>query len=170
MKNSMELRFKPTGHEIETIKQKTHRFMKSCGITDETIDSQFMIMQELIKTGASYGTWPPTETEVIVQVQIDKESIVVEVANPVRHKSLDRLEELDRRIQFFRGYQHPFEAGLVRKNQSTFTIGDPDEFDLFKTAYSGRASLDFFVDEQNILKIWSISKLDRSIYNNGPSI
>ncbi len=170
MKNSMELKIKPTDQEIETTKQKTHRFMKSCGITDETIDSQFMIMQELIKTGASYGAWPPPETEVIVQVQIDRDSIMVEVANPVRHKSLSRLEELDKKIQFFRGYQDPFEAGLVRKSQSSFSSGASDEFDLFKTAYSGKASLDFFVDDQNILKIWSIRKLDRTTRKKRPSI
>lgn len=141
--------------------------MKSCGIADETINSQFIILQELIKTATGFGNSTPPEAEIIIRVQINENSIIVEVNNLINETSFNRLEKLDKIIQFFRGYQDPSEAYMIKKREASFdpSLGDGGGLDLFRIAYEGNAILDFFINEDNVLSISSVRKLDKNSCN-----
>jgi hypothetical protein len=81
--------------------------------------------------------------------------------NPVDESCRTRLEELDRAIQFIRGYQDPFEAYMVMKKMSPKQKrhGEAEGLGLAEIAYEGNATLDFFISEDNILNLSAVKRL-----------
>ena len=167
VKTSIELSIKPVSSEIDNVGQRTCKLMKSCGVSDETVHGQIMLLRELIKTGKKYGGCPSSESEITVNVQLEKNTITLEVNKPINEEGFEELKEFDKAIQFFRGYQDPLEA-LTIKSKASFINSNrshSNELDLFRIACKGNAVLDFFVSEDNILKISSTKKLEGNFCN-----
>ena len=152
---------------MEKMRQRTGSFMKSHGISDDAVHAQFRIIGELIKTAKEYGNFSPADTELTVNVQVDENAITVEIINPINEASLERLEELDKIIQFIRGYQDPFEAFMITQNETSINSpqGDSNALDLSRIAYEENAILDFFVNEDNILHLSAIRRLEGNSCN-----
>ena len=74
--------------------------------------------------------------------------------NPVYKTCSDRLKELDKTIQFIRGYQDPYEAYSIRLADVTANPfkAEVNDLDLVKIACEGGAILDFFINEDNFLE------------------
>ena len=161
MKNSIKLNLKPDGYGIEMAGQKSSIFLKSHGFSDKTVHTQIMIVKQLIKNGIKYGKFTPSENEISVSIHIAENTISVEVMNPVDVTCCERLKELDKTIQFIRGYQDPFEAYmLIKKKAPKYpSCGDANGLDLIKIAYEGKAILDFFVNENNMLNQSAVRSL-----------
>ena len=87
--------------------------------------------------------------------------ITVEVMNPVDETAENHLKNLDRTIQWIRGYQDPFEAYVERvKDVSKKPLSNEESgLGLVRMAYEGKAILDFFVGEDNILNVSAVSDL-----------
>ena len=167
MENSIKLNFEPEGGGIELAGQKSCDFLKSHGLSDDAVQIQIMLLKELIKNGMKYGKFTPSENELSISIQVVDNSITIEVMNPVDVTCRDRLEELDKTIQFIRGYQDPFEAyALMKKKACNHTPRcDANSLDLIKIAYEGKATLDFFINENNILNQSAVRCLrDSSTY------
>ena len=107
------------------------------------------------------------ESEITVNIQLEKNTITLEINNQINEKGFEELKEFDKAIQFFRGYQDPLEALMLKKKASFIksTRSHSNELDLFGIAYRGNAVLDFFVSEDNILKISSTKKLEGNFCN-----
>ena len=141
--------------------------MKSLGIAEETVHTQFMILRELIKTGLTCGNDSLSKTEISVLVHIDENIISVEVDNTIDETGFKRLDELDRMIQFINGYQDPLEAYLIKRKEIALNSlhRDLGSLDLLRTVYEGKTKLDFFVNEDQEVKISATRKLEGSFCN-----
>jgi len=161
MDRSMTLNLKPYENEIHGVTEKSSRFLKSHGFSNETIQSQLTVIEELIKNGLSYGKFNPS-AKMMVKIQLEANAITVEVSSPVGKSACNRLIELDKMIQWMRGYQDPYEAYLKKLNENSNR--SPDEksngLGLVKAAYEGKAILDFVVNEDNILNVSAVRYLE----------
>ncbi len=167
VENSIKLNLKPDGYEIEMAGQKSGNFLKSHGLSDDAIQIQIRILKELIKNGIKYGKFTLSENELSISIQVSDNSIVIQVMNPVDITYCDHLKELDKTIQFIRGYQDPYEAYMMimKKAPNHLSRSDANGLDLIKIAYEGKAIIDFCINENNILNQSAVRILgDHSTY------
>lgn len=98
----------------------------------------------------------------MIKIQLEDHAITVEVSNPVGESDGNQLIELDKIIQWIRGYQDPYEAYLKKLSENSNK--SPDEksngLGLVKAAYEGKAILDFVVNEDNILNVSAVRYLE----------
>ena len=166
MNESAEFFLKPNGKGIDTVRKKSDRFLKSHGMSESTVHEQIMIIDELVKFGSTFGKFALLDKQIRVRINIDENAIRIEVSKPIDEAGLNHLKELDKTIQFIRGFQDPFEAFLKMKAAS----GSPHNkasngLGLAKIAYEGKAIVDFFVNEDNILNLSAVRSL-RDEYQN----
>ena len=161
MNKTIILNLRPYEDEIDEVVEKSNRFFKSHGFSNETIESQLTVIKELIKNGLSYGKFNPS-AKMMVKIQLEDNSITVEVSNPVGESKGNQLIELDKMIQWMRGYQDPFEAYLRKLSDNSNKSPDekPNGLSLVKAAYEGKAILDFVVNEDNILNVSAVRYLE----------
>ena len=121
-----------------------------------------MVLRELIKKSMKYGLFKIAADGIAVRLQIDKNMYTIEVLNPVDNTCDHRLKELDKTIQFIRGYQDPYEAYSRRLSDVAATPFNTEvnDLDLVKVAYEGGAILDFFVNEDNFLSLSAVGSLE----------
>ena len=162
MKKSIRFNVKPGGKDIEKAREKGSEFLKSHGLTDATVRAQMTIFNELISNGTKFGNLKPPGNEMTVLLIIDKNAVTVEVSKPVNESSYSRLNELDKTIQWIRGYQDPFEPYTIKLSE-VYTNSPPGEtngFELARIAYEAGAILDFYVSEDNILNLSAVRNLN----------
>ena len=165
--NSITFNLSPDGRGIETAGQKSSRFLETKGLSKEAVDIQMMILKELINSGLKYGTSKPQKDDLAVNISIEDNTITFEVKNSVDETCCDRLKELDKTIQFIRGYQDPFEAYTLKQKEAFLDTSNnkPNGLGLARIAYEGNAILDFFVSEDNILNLYAVRNLDNSSHS-----
>ena len=163
MKKSIEFNVKPDWDEIEKIRNESVDFLQSHELTDDTIHSLSMVISELIENGIKYGNFKMVENKVVVIISVEKNSVTIEVYNPVDESAFKHLSRLDKTIQWIRGYQDPFEAYIERiKEVSKKPLKDVESgIGLVRIAYEGKALLDFFVGEDNMLNVSVVSNVER---------
>lgn len=141
------------GKEFEKVIRKTSNFLKLHGVADDAIKKQIMIVKELFIICLDYSGFESPQQKMTVQIDISKDKITAEVSNQINGVQSKKLEKLDKAIQFIRGYQDPFEAYLKLK---AITCNGSSELALAKLAYEGQTTIDFFVDEDNILNMSAV--------------
>lgn len=144
-------------NEIEKVSGKTSYFLKSHGFPDKAVHEQIMIVEELLKICMQYSAFKSSQEKIRVQIQISRDKITFEVSSPINGIQKKQLEELDKTIQFIHGYQDPFEAFLKFKEASG---NGSNGLALAKLAYEGKATLDFFVSEDNIINMSAIRTIN----------
>jgi len=159
MKNFKNLSVIPKWDEVEKIRNKTANFLKSHRLSKDTVYSVTMIISELSENAIKYGNFKNPKDKVKVSIQITDGDIMTEVVNPVDMTEYGHLKRLDKTIQWIRGFQDPFEAYLERlKEVSRKPFNDEESgLGLVRIAYEGRAILDFYVGEDDILNVSAIS-------------
>jgi len=162
MKKSIEFNVKPDWDEIEKVRNESTDFLQSHGLSDDAVHSLSMIISELIENGIKYGNFKMMDNKVVVILQLEDNNITIEVYNPVDEKAYKHLSRLDKTIQWIRGYQDPFEAYIERiKEVSKKPLHDAESgIGLVRIAYEGKALLDFFVGDNNILNVSVVSNLE----------
>ena len=90
---------------------------------------------------------------------VNSNKVIVEVTNPIDDKAFKNLKQLDKTIQWIRGFQNPLEAYTERlKEVSKKPLDDENSgLGLVRIAYEGKAILDFFVSENNLLNVSALS-------------
>jgi len=163
MKKSIEFNVKPDWDEVEKVRNESAEFLQSHELSDDAVHSLSMIISELIENGIKYGNFKIVENRVVVAINIERNTVTIEVLNPVDEKALKHLSRLDQTIQWIRGYQDPFEAYIERiKEVSKKPLNDMESgIGLVRIAYEGKALLDFFVGENNMLNVSVVSNLER---------
>jgi hypothetical protein len=162
MKNTLKFNLKPICTDIAQAGEKSSSFLKSHGLSDNLVQVQINILTGLIKNGIKFARFTPSADEITVRLQIDEQHYTIEVMNPVDQTRRDQLEQLDKTIQFIRGFQDPNEAYSIRAVEAA---GHPieaeaNDLDLAKLACKGGAILDFFVSKDNFLNLSAVGSID----------
>ena len=162
MKKTLKFNLKPLCQDIDRVGEKSSSFLRSHGFSDDTVKVQINILTELIKSGIKYASFTPSAKEITVRLQVDGNTCTMEVMNPVDESCNDRLRELDKTIQFIRGYQDPYEAYLLKMAEVAGrpSNAEANDLGLMKIAYEGGAILDFFVSEDNFLNLSAVGSFD----------
>ena len=162
MKNSIEFRLKPIGSEIAKVGEKGESFLKSHGLSDQNIQTQIMVIKELINSGKTFDSQKPAGNEMSVHIFVERGTITAEIRKSVKDSTYNQqLRALDKTIQWIRGYQDPIEPYMVKACQVSGVTGNSDSnsFGLAKIAYEAGAILDFYVSEDNILNLSAVSHI-----------
>jgi hypothetical protein len=162
MKNSILFNLKLNNHEIDTAGEKGSQFLESHGFSNETVQAQIMILKELIINGKKFENPNSFESEITVFLLVEEKSITVEVRKAVEESYQGQLNELDKTIQWIRGYQDPFEPYMkkLRAKSEFSTNSEVNGMGLARIAYEAGAILDFFVSEDNILNLSAVRNLN----------
>lgn len=162
MKKSILFNLKLNGHEIDEAGEKGSNFLKSHGFSNETVQAQIMILKELIINGKKFENPSALEGEITVFLLVEEKTITVEVRQAVEESYQSQLNELDKTIQWIRGYQDPFEPYMkkLRERSENSNNSDATDIGLARIAYEAGAILDFFVSEDNILNLSAVRCLN----------
>ena len=161
MANSMKVAIKPDWDEIEAVRGQAGRFLEQRGLSANVVQSMVMVISELVENSIKYGSFPQPDSTVEIKLEAGSRMITAEVSNAVDKTSLKHLQNLDRMIQWVRGYQDPFEAYVVRLEEvSKKPLHDEESgLGIVRIAYEGKVLLDFFVDEDSLLTVSAVRNL-----------
>ena len=162
MKKSILFNLKLNDNEIDEAGERGSNFLKSHGFSNETVEAQIMILNELINNGKKFENPSSIESEITVFLLIEDKTITVEVRKAVEESYQGQLNELDKTIQWIRGYQDPFEPYMkkLRAKSDFSTNSEANGMGLARIAYEAGAILDFFVSEDNILNLSAVRNLN----------
>jgi len=162
MKKSILFNLKLNDHEIDKAGKTGIDFLKSHGFSNETVQTQIMILKELIINGKKFENPSSLESEITVFLLVEEKTITVEVRQAVEESYQRQLNELDKTIQWIRGYQDPFEPYMkkLRERSENSNNSDATDIGLARIAYEAGAILDFFVSEDNILNLSAVRSLN----------
>jgi len=166
----MEFRLKSNGGEIKKLEQKSSNFLDYHGYSDGTIQAQIMILKELIISGQKVDDLNPSEFEMSVHLHIEDNTITVEVKKPVCESAYGKLEELDKKIQWIRGYQDPLEHYMINPAGASgaYPMAGTKGIGLAGIAHETGAVIDFYVSEDNVLNLSAVSNLNAEKLNQRP--
>jgi hypothetical protein len=157
MEKSLKIDVKPTWEDADRVREKSHDFLIAHGLSQDVAYALSMTTCELFENAVKYGDFGNGEDTVYVSVELGDKEITIEVKNPVREKS-EYLVELDKTIQWIRGFQNPFQAYAEKlKEISEKKLKDGESgLGLVRIAYEGQAILDFYIDERNVLAVSAV--------------
>lgn len=162
MGSEMTVRLRPEWSEIPAVIEKTTDFFSRIPVREATTDTFTMVVCELIENAIKYGEGHDTpDTDIQVNVSVSGSQVTIQVTNTVRRDSQKELAELDRTLQWIRGFHDPFEAYLRRIreisrepiNHSRSCLG------IARIAYEAQADLDFVLGEENSLTVSAVARL-----------
>lgn len=161
MKNELNLRVQPNWNEMGMVNQTALDFLTASALSEEAVNMYTMIVCELVENSIKYGDFRHSDDTIHVQVGITRKNISVQVSNPISQATQPYLQDLDRMVQWIRGFQDPFEAYVQRMKAIS---REPIEVDksglgIVRITYEGRAILDFFVREDNTLNVSVVSSI-----------
>jgi hypothetical protein len=161
MRRSIKLMLDANWEDIENLRTESGRFLSSHNLSNEIVDAVTMIISELAENSIKYGSFADPDRKVEINMSLSSDAITVEVINPFDETAHPHLKRLDKTIQWIRGYQNPFEAYIERmKEVSKKPLADEESgLGLVRIAYEGGAILDFFVNENGMVNISTISML-----------
>ena len=165
----IEFKFGYSAGETQKLEQALCRLLECHGYKDNTIQTQLMILRELIISGEKLDGCKRSEADMTVHLHIENDSITVEVNKPIDESVYDRLQELDNTIQWIRGCQDPLAPGMLRPAETVDTAhsDQTNGFALARLAQKENAIIDFYVSEDNILKLSAVRKLNAESINVG---
>lgn len=155
----LTMRFASQWEEIVRVNDAVTEFLERRRLPPEQNQRCTMIACELVENAIKYGCYGETETVVLLHVQVSSRSVLVQVRNPVCDDYRSYLEELDRTIQWTRGFQDPFEAYIERvKAISSEPLGMKRScLGIARIAYEGGAALDFYLDEDGTVSVAALA-------------
>lgn len=158
MDGTLKLTKKPDWDCIEEVRNECEEFFSSHNCSENISHSLIMIVSELMENSIKYGDFSAGSLMIEILVKLRTSSAMIELVNPTGISNKNELQNLDRTIQWIRGYQDPFEAFLERlRNVSKMPLDDSESgLGLVRIAYEGKAVLDFYVDENNLLNVSAI--------------
>ncbi len=164
METTLLLNKKPEWDNIEEVRNECDSFFRSHNFSQNDSHSLVMTISELMENSIKYGDYSNPDAMVEISIQLLQSRIQIEVLNPVTEEDKGYLQKLDRTIQWIRGFQDPFEAFIEKLRLVSKKPLDDSEsgLGLVRVAYEGKAVLDFFVDEKNILNVSAIIDINNS--------
>jgi hypothetical protein len=162
MKKTMEFNLKSNADEIKKLEQKSSYFLKYQGYSDDTIQTQIMILRELITSSKKFIDLRASEFQMSVQLHIEKNTIALEVKKSVCESNCGQLDELDKTIQWIRGYQDPLGQHMINIAEASDVshIAGTNGLGLARIAHQANAIIDFYVSEDNVLNLSAVCNLN----------
>ena len=159
MENSIKITLQPEWDEIEKVRNKSTDLLETHGLSKESLQASTMVISELVENSIKYGSFGSSDQRIFVDILVNSNKVIVEVTNPIDEKAFKNLQQLDKTIQWIRGFQNPLEAYTERlKEVSKKPLDDENSgLGLVRIAYEGKAILDFFVSENNLLNVSALS-------------
>ena len=159
MEISKILTLKPKWEKIEDARITCDQFLTQAEVSAEKVQAVTMVISELIENAIKYGSFSPSGDEIIAKITVAENIITVEVLNPVEKGNHRHLKELDRVIQWIRGFQNPFEAYIERVQEvSKKPLKDYESgLGLARIAYEGQSIIDFFLNDENQLSVSAVT-------------
>ena len=157
MNTAQTITLKPEWDEIEKVRNQFVRILVDGGIENNTIQSATIVFSELIENSIKYGAFS-SGGHVEACINIAHGMITIEVLNPIDIADRLHLRELDKMIQWIRGFQDPFEAYIEKlKKVAKMPMKDKTSgLGLVRIAYEGGAILDFFINEDSKLNVSAV--------------
>lgn len=158
MDRSMRVAVEAKWDEIEIIRNQSTVFFESHGLTMDSVQALTMVVSELIENGIKYGKFTSQKNEVTLDIRVHDDFVLVETTHPTDGTAYTHLKQLDKMIQWIRGYQDPFQAYAERLREvSRKSLNDEGSgLGLSRIAYEGKAILDFFLDENEFLSVSAV--------------
>ncbi len=150
--------------EMLRVNEQARRFFQSCNLPRETVDTFTMVACELVENGIKYGgTGNIKNAPLTLALDIDGQTITIQVSNSTSSENGYHLRELDRTLQWIRGFQDPFQAYIERlkqiskepSNKGTSGLG------IVRIAYEARAAIDFVLSEDDTLEVSAIARISK---------
>jgi hypothetical protein len=162
MENELRLSVKPEWTELERVNNQVASFLASRELSPGEVDTYTMVICELVENGIKYGASQGTQCESVeVRASVSDNAITVHVSNRVGKASRPYLRQLDRTLQWIRGFQDPFEAYLERvKEISREPLSHQRSgLGIVRIAYEGHAAIDFVLAEDDRLDVSAVAKI-----------
>ena len=146
--------------EIDNVYTASNKFFSSFNFDSNNVDRATMVTCELVENAIKYGNFEKNKT-VDVVVKIKKKKVTIIVKNPIGKKSETYLRELDKTVQWIRGFQNSYEAYIERmKKISTEPMSYlKSELGIVRITYEGQAIIDFFIQEEKMLNVSAVLEL-----------
>jgi hypothetical protein len=159
VQQDLELELAAEWPEVGRINQAAAEYLESLELPPECVSRYTMIVCELVENGIKYGDFSGKQDGLVVRVAVAERTITIQVSNPVDLRSSPYLQELDRAIQWVRGFQDPFEAflGRIREISREPVEASKSGLGIMRIMYEGRAALDFYLDESRALNVFAVS-------------
>lgn len=154
MSDERTLSYLPSWDEVTRVQSDAEAFYGAQGLDSDSVHAMSMVCTELVENAVKYGYFAQKESISATFCASDG-TLSVAVSCPVAPDQDGHLERLDRMIQWIRGYQDPFEAYIERlKIVSSQSLSSKESgLGLVRIAYEGRAVVDFYVDQQDMLLV-----------------
>jgi len=152
-------RIKPDWTQIERIRQETQHFVEARDFPRTVAEAVVMVLSELVENAIKYGHYQSPDDKIAYSLAIGRDSIIVEVTNPFAEN--ENFQELDRTIQWIRGYQNPFQAYVEKvKEIAGRPLADMQSgLGLVRIAYQGQAIIDFYLKNDNSIAVSAVYHL-----------
>lgn len=164
MADEFRIDVKPDWAEVVRVNESTHDFLTSIALPEHVVDTFTMVACELVENGIKYGdNRRLTRSEVELIVSATSKTITVQVKNRISEETRFHLRQLDRTLQWVRGFQDPFQAYIERikeisrepSTRGTSGLG------IVRIAYEARAAIDFIVGEDDTINVSAVAKVSR---------
>jgi anti-sigma regulatory factor (Ser/Thr protein kinase) len=157
---TLELRVPPEWGAIQAAWEPCRSYLLGAGMGEDEAYQLAMVVQELLENAVKYGAFSGAE-RIGLGVRMAPEDVTVEVKSRVGVDDAN-LRRFDQMIQWIRGFQNPFEAYVERLklvSARPYSHGESG-LGLARIAYEGRCTIDFYVDEGNVLAVSAVYRRD----------
>lgn len=160
MKTDFKMNVAADWLEIDNVHTASNEFFSSFNFDSNNVDRATMVTCELVENAIKYGNFEKNKT-IDVGVKIQKKKVTIIVKNPIGKKSETYLRELDKTVQWIRGFQNSYEAYIERmKKISTEPMSYlKSELGIVRITYEGQAIIDFFIQEEKMLNVSAVLEL-----------
>jgi hypothetical protein len=148
----------PEWERIDTVRKSTREFLLNHKLEDDDTDAVVMIASELAENAIKYGNFDPDDT-IRFSVEVADRKITVEVENRIDRQENVHWKNLDKTIQWIRGFQTPFQAYIERLKLVSTSKIDESGLGLVRIAYEGQGILDFFINRSDQVAVSAVYQL-----------
>lgn len=143
--------------------EKIIALLKAHDCSDDFTRTQIEIIEQLIESGSHFGMKNTKNLETMVSLRIEEGEVTVEVKRQVAESDYGKLDDLDRTIQRIRGCQAPYRPYMAnfRQVHSHTKNNSMDSFELIRLAFDAGVDFDFYVDEEDILNLFAVRRLEQ---------
>ncbi len=151
-----ELDLRPQWEAIQAVWNPCHAHLADQKLDLPTAYALAMVIQELLESAVKYGSFDERRDRIRLVILAQPDFVSIEVNTPLEGDA--SVRQLDRVVQWIRGFQNPFEA-YVERLKHVASLSEPD-FDsglgLVRVAYEGRCVLDFHVTGAKVLAMRAV--------------